>query len=463
MSLNSDFWLQLNLSRSGMTSFPTSFVRDSIMDRVTGRFRIARRFAALTLVLQLALVIQAEDWPQFRGPNRDGVWNETGILQTFPAEGLKFRWRAPVGPGHSSPVVARGRVYVTDRETQKPKAWERIHCFDEKTGKPIWTYRDEVNFPHSFDPKNPTGPCPTPIIEGDRVFTLGTTGHLLCLDAGNGRVVWKMILTDDYGLIEAPNLTPCPLIEGDLLILVIGGKPGACVVAFDKRTGKEVWRALDDPPRAFSSPIVVSTGGQRQLIVWTPKGVTSLNPSTGQIWWRERLDTREDYAGASPVFQGDSLLISGLMFQLDRDKPAASVLWPERKVLSLRILSNTCMPAILGGQIYAADMNGRLICLDAGTGERLWEIDKVTGPQKYGAIHLTPNGESVLLFTDQGNLIRARLNRKGYHELSRVHLVDPTFLVGGRKLVWAPPAFANGHVFARNGKELVCASLVAKP
>ena len=424
---------------------------------------MTRLLPALMLVLQFPLGGLSEDWPQFRGPNRDGIWNEPGILQSFPKEGLKIRWRKPLRGGHASPVVASGRVYVTDLEANESEAWERVHCFDEKTGKRLWIFRDEVGFPRSFDPQNPTGPCPTPVVEEGRLFTLGSTGHLSCLDTQSGRVLWKKILTREYDLIESPNITPCPLIEGDLLIVVIGGKPGACVVAFDKRTGTEAWRALDDPPRAFSSPIAITAAGERQLIVWTPSAVTSLNPATGQTWWREELVTREDNAGAAPVSQGNLLLISGLMFRLESARPAATAIWPERKTQALRILSNTCMPLIQGTEIYASNMFGRLICLDSRTGKQLWETDKVTGPEKYGAIHLIPNGGSVLLYTDQGNLIRARLDRTGYHELSRVHLVEPTFLVRGRKLVWAPPAFANGHVFARNQKELICASLLATP
>ena len=419
---------------------------------------------ALTLSSHGARAVRAEDWPQFRGPNRDGVWSETGIMENFPAEGLKIRWRAPIGSGNASPVVAGSRAYVTDLETQKPEAWERVHCFGEKTGKPLWIYRDLVTFPQGFDPQNPGGPCPTPIVEAESIYTLGGTGHLLCLDSRKGTLVWKKNLINDYGLSGRPNLTPCPLIEGNLLIVVIGGKPGACVVAFDKRTGVEVWRALGDPPHAFSSPIVISAGGERQLIVWTPSAVTSLNPATGKTWWREALITREDNAGAAPVFLDNNLLISGPMFRLESDKPAATAIWPERKAQSLRILSGVRMPMIQGEEIYAARMSGSLICLDTRTGAQLWETDMVTGQEKYGAIHLTPNGDSVLLYTDQGNLIRARLTRSGYHELSRVHLLDPTYFVRGRKLVWTPPAYANGHVFARsNGRELICASLASRP
>lgn len=427
-------------------------------------FRAPIRLMA-ALALMLSLTARAADWPQFRGPNRDSVWNETGILQTFPAEGLKIRWRAPVGGGFSSPIVAGGRVYVPDSKLEKPRSWERVHCFDERTGKPLWISSNEVNYVQgAFEQQkhgSPPGPCATPIVEGRRVFTLGATGDLLCLDVRNGRMIWKRILTQTYGLAESPEMTSCPLIEGRLLIVLICGKPGAWVVAFDKRTGQEVWRALNAPPHAFSSPIVVSAGGKRQLIVWTPKAVTSLNPVTGQTWWREELVTREDYAVATPVSHGDRLLVSGLMFQLDRNESAASVLWPETKALSLRVLSHTCMPLILGEHVFAGKMGGRLVCLEARTGKQVWETDKVTPLGNGGTMHLTPNGDSVLIFTDQGNLIRARLDAEGYHELSRVHVIESDYQFGARKVVFAPLAFANRHVFARNCRELICASLEA--
>ncbi|MBI3849988.1 MAG: PQQ-binding-like beta-propeller repeat protein [Verrucomicrobia bacterium] len=421
----------------------------------------------VALALLLSLTARAEDWPQFRGSNRDSVWNETGILQTFPAEGLKVRWRAPIGAGFSSPVVAKGRVYVTDSRLEKPKSWERVHCFDERSGKPLWISSNEVHYvERAFEQQkqgSPSGPCPTPIVEGGRLFTLGATGDLLCLDARTGRLIWKKILTQTYRLEESPEMTSCPLIEGGLLVVLICGKPSACVVAFDKRTGKEVWRALNDPPHAFSSPIVISAGGKRQLIVWTPKAVTSLNPATGKTWWREELITREDYAVATPVHRGEMLLVSGLMFRLGRNKPAASVLWPETKALSLRVLSHTCMPLILGEHVFAGKMGGRLVCLEARTGKQVWETDKVTGLANAATIHLTPNGDSVLIFTDQGNLIRARLDAAGYYEQSRVQLIEPDYQFGDRKIVFAPLAFANRHVFARNCHELICASLATKP
>jgi hypothetical protein len=163
------------------------------------------------------------------------------------------------------------------------------------------------------------------------------------------------------------------------------------------------------------------------------------------------------------VWRGDLLLISGLMFQLDPHTPAAKVLWPESKIPAKRILSQTSNPVILGDYVYSGKGPGKLVCLEARTGKQVWETDKVTAKSSSAAIQLTPNGDSVLIYTDEGNLIRARLTPQGYEELSRTHLMKPTYSFGSRKVVWAPPAYANRHVFARNDEELICASLEKVP
>jgi outer membrane protein assembly factor BamB len=409
----------------------------------------------------LAAAAHAGDWPQFRGPDRDAVWNETGIMQTFPAEGLKIAWRVPVGNGLSSPVVAQGRVYLADSELEKPKAHERVRCFDEKTGKSVWTHAYDVTYPDwAFDPTQKAGPNATPVVRDGRIYSLGQMGDLLCLDAANGNVMWRRNLMKDYGTKEFSGTTPSPLVEGGLLIVAAGAQPGACVIALDKESGKEVWRALDDP-WTYASPIVISAGGQRQLIVWTPKSVTSLDPATGRIWWREDVDTTNYYPSATPVLSGDRLLLSGLMFQLDSSKPAASLLWPESKSPVKVVLSSCSIPVIKDGCVYSGKSSGQLVCLDAATGKEVWETDKVTGRGQGAAIHLTPNGDSFLIFTDQGNLIRAKLSRQGYTELSRVRVVDPVFPFAGRNLVWPPPAYANQRIYVHNGEELVCAELGA--
>jgi len=418
------------------------------------------KHGALLLLTGVALAAHADDWPQFRGVNRDAVWNEIGIMQTFPKEGLKTTWQSSVGNGLSSPVIADGRVYLIGSELQKPKARECLRCLDAMTGRELWQHAYDVTYPDwAFDPKQNSGPNATPILKGGKIFTLGQMGDMFCLDAIKGAVLWHRNLMKDFGTKEFTGTTPSPLIEGSLLILPIGADSGATVVAFDMDTGKEVWRALDDP-WTYASPLVISAGGQRQLIVWTPKAVTSLDPTSGKTWWREDIDTTNQYGSATPMQRGDKLLISGLLFQLDAAKPAATVLWPESRSPTKVVLSACSISLLQDGFVCSGKTNGHLVCLDASDGKTLWDTDQVTGKGQGATIHLTPNGDSVLIFTDQGNLIRARLTREGYQELSRVHVVDPVQPFGGHKLIWPPPAYANGHIFIHNGPELVCASLI---
>src|SRR6266851_5337234 len=322
---------------------------------------------ALSLPWLLSAALRAEDWPQWRGPNRDGMYGETGLLQSFPAEGLKVRWRAPVGWGFSSPVVAQGRVYLADSEVVKPKAKERVHCFDETTGKALWTHVYDVAYEDwAFNPTQEIGPVATPIVRNDKVYTVGRLGHLFCLDARKGEVLWQRNLEKDYQVAFAPG-TPSPLIDSDLLILFIGGKPGACVIALHKDTGKEVWKALDES-LTFSSPIVINSGGKEQLIVWTQESVTSLDPVAGTTFWRLRLATSNEYAVSTPVFHKDRLLIGGLMLQLDPDQPAAKVLWPDSKAPSRRIFSHTSTALFRGDYLFPAKSSSQLRCLRAATG-----------------------------------------------------------------------------------------------
>jgi outer membrane protein assembly factor BamB len=416
---------------------------------------------ALALLALLPAPARAEDWPQWRGPNRDGAWNETGILRSFPPGGLHVRWRAPVGPGWSSPVVARRRVYLTDSELVRPRARERVRCFDAATGRPLWTHSYDVTYPDwAFTDGKGRGPTATPVARDGRLYAVGNRGDLLCLDALKGEVLWKRNLEKEYRVQEfAFNCSP--LIEGDLLIECVGSYPGSTpswVIALDKNTGREVWKAPTEG-LTNSSPVVIAAGGRRQLIVWTQGSVTSLDPATGKVFWREPMKTQAAQAVTTPVLQGDRLLVSGLMLKLDADRPAASVLWPDTKALTRRILSVTSTPLVQGDYLFSAKAPGVLVCVDARTGKQVWEADRVTDPGSGACIHLTPNGGGVFLHTDRGELIRARLTARGYREVSRTVLLKPA----GKAKAWPAPAYADRHVFARNDEELICASLAADP
>ena len=162
---------------------------------------------------------------------------------------------------------------------------------------------------------------------------------------------------------------------------------------------------------------------------------------------------------ATPVFQGNRLLVSGLMLELSGDPPAANFRWPENRVASKRLLSNTSTAVLRGEYIYGCKSPGELVCLEAATGKQVWSTNSITGLKNGASINITPQGNGFFLFTDEGNLIRAELSPAGYREISRSHLIDPTWPFAGNKFVYAPPAFADRHVFARSETEIVCASL----
>jgi outer membrane protein assembly factor BamB len=432
-------------------------VQPNILSESRSRFALALAAAILS-----PLPVAAEDWPQWRGPGRDGAWHETRFLEQFPADGLKVRWRAEAGWGLSSPVVATGRVYLHDSELTAPKAKERLRCFDENSGRILWTHAYDVTYPDwAFDPAQEIGPVATPVVHGGKLYAVGRVGHLFCLDAAKGDVLWQKNLEQDYQTSFAPGM-PSPLVEGNLLIVFAGGKSDACVVALNKDTGIEAWKSLDEKLTP-SSPIVIAAGGKRQLIVWTQESVTSLDPASGKTWWRQPLATSNEYAVSTPVFDAGRLLIGGLMLQMDADQPAASVLWPKSSAPARRIFSHTSTALISGDYLFTAKSSGELIGVDAKTGKQLWTTDKVTDLKGGACIHLTLCGDFILLFNDRGELIRAKLTDKGYEEISRALVIKPTFPFAGRNLVWPPPAYANGHIFARSGKELVCASLAAEP
>lgn len=419
---------------------------------------------AIFLLLALALLIpatRAEDWPQWRGPMRDGVWREDGILEKFPADGLKIAWRAQAGGGWSSPIVADGRVFLADSELVKPKAKERVRCFDATSGAVLWTHAYDVEYPDwAFTADQNGGPTSTPAVAGGKVYTQGANADVLCLAAATGELIWRRDLAKDFAIESFQSGHASPLIDGDRIILNLGGKPDACVLALDRNTGREVWRALGEPV-SNSSPVIVTAGGRRQLIVWTNESVSALDPATGAVLWREAMKTSGNDSNITPVCAGNLLLVSGVMFKLDAEKPAASVLWPGNLAPAKCILSNTSTPLLAAGFVYSAIRTGELVCLDAQTGMELWRSNKLTAKKSGPSIHITPQGDAVFLFTDEGMLIHARLTPAGCEEMSRTKLIEPVYPFGGHKLAWAPPAYANRHVFVRNEREIVCASLAA--
>ncbi len=410
----------------------------------------------------------AHEWPQWRGPNRDGVWAETGLIERFDAPEVPIKWRVPISAGYSGPTVADGRVYVTDRVTE-PQEIERVHCFDAVTGEPVWLHRYDCRY---NDIGYKAGPRASVLVEDDRAYSLGSAGHLFCFRAATGEVLWRRDLRTEYR-IRMPiwGIAAAPVIEGDLLIVQFGGEE-ACIGAFDKMTGRQRWTALADDA-SYSAPMVIDQAGRRVAVCWTGNRVVGLDAHTGRLYWEHPTPwERWPIAIATPVLHNDLLLLSEVhrgthLFRLGRGEPTAELLWHRRKEeveegAALHCLIST--PFIDGNHIYGADSRGVLRCLRLDTGEQLWEDRTAVPENNWATIHLVRNADRTWMFNERGELIIARLTPEGFDEISRAKLIDPTTEQLRRRdgVTWSHPAFAHRHVFARNDKELVCADLSAE-
>jgi len=423
-----------------------------------------------------SLRTSADDWPQWMGPGRDNRWQEAGIIEEFPKEGAKILWRTPIAGGYSGPAVVAGRVYVTDYVRSEGEAKndpgsraelkgrERVLCLDAASGREIWKHEYDCPYKISY----PAGPRATPTVAGGKVYTLGAEGNLFCLDAAKGSVLWQKELKKEYKA-ETPVWGFCghPLVDGQKLICLVGG-PGSAAVAFDKDTGRELWKAISGTPDAgYCPPSIIEAGGKRQLLIWTPQTLSSLNPENGQVYWTEPLVPQYRMSIAAPQKSGDLLYASsigsvGVAYKLTKDKPGVEITWEGKPNSAVYCANST--PLIEGGVIYGNDCQvGNLRAVDLATGKRLWEsFEPTTGGDRresHGTVFLTKNGERYFLFSETGDLIIARLTKDGYQEVSRAHILEPTQEAFGRAVVWSHPAYANRCAFVRNDKEIVCVSL----
>jgi outer membrane protein assembly factor BamB len=437
------------------------------------RPRIAGVFC---LALALGAVLRAEDWPEIGGKGRLGVWNETGILEKFPADGLKVLWRTPVRAGYSGPAVANGRVFVVDyMETQRPRGVERALALDEKTGKVLWVKEWEVDYRGI---SWPVGPRATPTVDGDRVYVLGADGNLFCFDVKTGAIVWSKDFAVDYKVDRLKwafdwGYASSPLVDGNRLIAMVGAHPDAKVIAFDKMTGKEIWRSLSsDTELGVAQPIIITAGGTRQLIIWYPGAVASLNPETGKAYWEQPYKVGGSMTVAIPVQQGSNLFFSTfydgpMMLTLDDKKPAAKVLWKgksDSEIQTEGLHTVVTTPIIIGDHIYGICSYGQYRCLLVKTGERVWETQAVTKERvRWASGQQVRNGDRLFINNDRGELIIVKPSPAGYQEVSRTHLIKPTSPPQNRRELvnvnWMFPAYANKHIYARNDEEIICASL----
>ncbi|MFO0843470.1 MAG: PQQ-binding-like beta-propeller repeat protein [Gemmataceae bacterium] len=395
-------------------------------------------------LLAVALVcagLLAADWPQLRGPKRDGHSAEADLIDTFGPKGPPVAWRREVGEGYAAPAVAGDRLALFHRVGDS----DAVECLDASSGKPRWKFTYPTRYDDPLGKGN--GPRATPVIAGGRVFTLGAGGQLHALDLKDGKKLWGKTLLDDYTVKPSYfGVGTTPLVEGKLLLVNVGGE-GAGVVALDVETGKERWRAGDDDA-SYSSPVAATVGGARRVVFFTRTGLVMLDPETGKVLaskrWRARIDASVN--AAMPVLLGDDHLLltasygtGAVVLRLTRD--GVEEVWKNATSLS----SHFGTPVAVGEQLYGfegrQEGGASLRCLDWKTGRVRW-----TEPG-YGCGDLIAAGKKLFVMSEGGELVLLVASAARHDEKARARVLAAPFR--------SHLALANGLLYARDGRELV--------
>jgi outer membrane protein assembly factor BamB len=393
---------------------------------------------------------EAADWPQFLGPTRNAISPETNLALAWPRQGPKTLWEKNIGHGFAGPVVAGGRLILFHRVGDK----EVIDCLEAANGTLKWSadyptrYRDDFGFDD--------GPRGTPAIADGKVFTFGAEGVLSCIDFSTGKKIWSADCKREFGARKGFFGMACsPLVEGNVVIVNVGGVQGTGIVAFDTSTGKSVWRAADDEA-SYSSPIAATINGRRLVLVFSRSGLFALDPSGGkmifQFPWRSPISASVN--AATPLVINDQLLLSAsydtgaVLLRLGGG--TVEKIWSGDDVLS----AHYATPVYRDGFLYG--FHGRVDvppgpsfrCVELKTGKVRWNDDGV------GAGTVILAGDQLLIMTEKGELLRAAASRAEFKILDRAQILGVE--------VRAAPALSDGLFFARSKSKLVCVDLRKK-
>ena len=384
----------------------------------------------------------AADWPFFRGPNNNGVSDESDWESQWPPAGPKIAWRQDVGIGASSLAVVGNRVVTMG--SSKVANTDTVSCLDATTGRILWQY----TYPCKFDARQfEGGTASTPTISDELVYTLGYLGQLHCLALEDGHVIWQKNLVDDFGgRYSAWKYAGSPLAIGNLLIIDTGAK-GNSTVALDKRTGRKIWGSGEDLA-GYSTPVPFQFDGRDGVLVFKARAMVALDRATGSELWRIDWRTNYDVNASVPTVVGDKLFIStgygghrarGALFQLGPNPP--SQIW-----LNQDIETKMNSAILYQGHVYCVSekSGGQLMCVDLRDGHNVW-TERRFAP--YGTLMMAAG--KLIILDEKGAIVIAAADPKGYHELARAKVLD------GR--CWVMPVLANGRIYARsNMGKMVC-------
>lgn len=380
-------------------------------------------------------------WTDFRGPDRDGHYREQPIRTEWPSSGLTPMWKQPIGAGYASFVVARGRAFTIEQRG----ANEVASAYDVATGRELWTSTWRAAFRESM---GGDGPRATPTWSDGRVYVLGGQGELRCLAEDSGAVIWRTNILEDA---QAENLqwgmSAAPLVVDDTVVVLPGGPNGQSVVAYDRRTGTRAWSALDDR-QAYSSPMLVTLGGVRQIVVFAAARVMGLTPDRGEVLWEHPWKTSYDVNASQPLVTAPNrLFISsgyGTGAAVLELTPAGGRFAVREVWRNIMMKNQFSSSVLLDGHIYGLD-ESILASVDAATGERNWK----GGRYGYGQIMLA--GGHLIVVTEAGELALVRATPEQHVELARFPVLD------GK--TWNHPVIAGGILLVRNVNEMAAFDL----
>lgn len=382
-------------------------------------------------------------WTNFRGPNRDGRYDEMAVLTNWPAQGLPLVWKQPVGLGYASFTIADGRAYTIEQRRRQ----EAVAAYDINTGRELWSQAWNAEYTDSTG----DGPRTTPTWDEGRLYALGATGELRCLDAKTGAVNWaKNILKDNQAGNLSWAMAASPLIVDDKVIVLPGGSNGKSVVAYNKLTGAPVWKSQNDP-QAYVSPMLVDLAGRRQILVVSASRVFGLAPENGALLWSQTWDTDMGINVSQPIMVDKNRFFISSGY----GKGAALVevtgsgnSFTTRSIWENINMKNKFNSSVLHeGHVYGLD-EGILTCVDVNTGARKWK----GGRYGYGQVLLASG--HLIVMSDSGELALVKASPAEYSEVARF-----TALAGK---TWNYPAIAGGRLFVRNATEMAAYKIAAE-
>lgn len=408
-------------------------------------FRAVCELSALALSLFTACSSRGADWPQFLGPTRNGVYAGPDLAEAWPKEGPTVVWQKKIGAGFSGPVVAAGKLILFHRLGDN----ETVECLDAHNGKPLWTfeyptaYRDDFGFDE--------GPRATPAIVDGKIYTFGAEGALHCLDLATGKKLWNVDAKKQFGAPKGFFGIACsPLVEGNAVLLNVGGRDHAGIVAFDKATGKLLWKATEDEA-SYSSPAAATINGKRYVFCLTRGALAALDPGSGIVFFQHafRPPMNASVSAATPLVLGDLIFVSasyGTGAALLRfNERGPEKLWSGDDILSNHYATSVYHNGFLYGFDGRQEEGCNLRCVELKTGKVRWSKDH------FGAGTLMIAGGQLLILSDKGELVRAPATPAGFKPNARSQILGTG--------VRAYPALADGRFYARSKDKLVCVDL----